>query len=274
VIGLDPEVAAAEVLARADVAEPPVDPVHVSQIWPSLRVTVAELDGAGYLVSLDGRLGELLLRSRDPAPRRRYTCAHELGHWVLETHAHTLREQARSPIVERWCDRFAAALLMPATWMIAELAQTSLDIESIARLPALFGVSRHAGLLRISEIVPLEIGIVDLSPAGLEYKWTTARDRRGRFNWIAPEWIEWHLRSDRDRIRTRKDGLEFQAMPIATSQWLVTLSSSAALASWREAVCALTGGNPMRRRGRGAGADESVASAVSNPKPVRMSSCT
>jgi Zn-dependent peptidase ImmA (M78 family) len=239
VIGLDPEVAAAEVLARAGMFGPPVDPVRVSHIWPSLRVTVAELDGAGYLISFDGLLGEVVLRSRDSAPRRRYTCAHELGHWLLEKNAHHPREHARSSIVERWCDRFAAALLMPATWMIAELTKTSFDIESIARLPAVFGVSRHAGLLRISELVPLEIGIVDISSSGLEYKWTTARSRRGRFSWITPEWIASHLRRDHGKVHVRSDGLEFQAMPIANSRWMVTLASAAALLNWRESVCAL-----------------------------------
>jgi hypothetical protein len=240
-IGLDPELAAAEVLARAELSAPPVDPVRVSRLWPGLRVTLADLDGAGYLLNLHGRVGEMLLRRSDPPVRRRYTCAHELGHWLLATRSEPISERTPHASVERWCDRFAAALLMPAAWVIEELVRASLDIDAIVSLPRRFGVSRHATLLRVNELAPLEIGIVTLSSGALTFAWTTARERPGRFDWIDAAWLANELHRNRFHVRLNADGVELQARRLTSSRWLVTLASSAALLSWRD------GGSPVPR---------------------------
>jgi hypothetical protein len=233
-IGLDPELAAAEVLARAEVSVPPVDPVGVCHLWPGLRVTLAELDGAGYLLNLHGRVGEMLLRRSDPPARRRYTCAHELGHWLLATHSEPISERSPHASVERWCDRFAAALLMPAAWVIEELVQASLDIDAIVGLSRRFGVSRQAALLRVNELAPLELGIVTLSSGGLTFAWTTARERLGRFEWIDMAWLADELHGNRFDLHLSADGVELQARRLTSSRWLVTLASSAALLNWRD----------------------------------------
>ncbi len=231
-IGLDPELAAAEVLARAEVSVPPIDPVRISRLWPGLRVTLAELDGAGYLLNLHGRIGEMLVRRSDPPARRRYTCAHELGHWLLATYAEPVSERSPHASVERWCDRFAAALLMPAAWVIEELVRASLDIGAIVGLPRRFGVSRHAALLRVNELAPLELGIVAISSGRLTFVWTTARKRHGRFDWIDAAWLARELRGSRSQVRLSADGVELQAQRLTSSRWLVTLASSAVLLSW------------------------------------------
>jgi Zn-dependent peptidase ImmA (M78 family) len=240
-IGLDPELAAAEVLARAEVSAPPIDPVRVSHLWPGLRVTLTELDGAGYLFNLHGRIGEMLLRRLDPPERRRYTCAHELGHWLLATGSELASQRRPHASIERWCDRFAAALLMPAAWVVDELVQASLDIDAILGLPGRFGVSRHAALLRVNELAPLELGIVTLSSDSLTFAWTTARERAGRFDWIDAAWLAHELREDRRHVRLSTDGVKLQARRLTSSRWLVTLASSAALASWCD------GSTPARR---------------------------
>jgi hypothetical protein len=238
-VTLDPELAAAGVLARADVTGAPVDPISLARLWPGLRIRVADLDGAGYLVDLDGRVGELLLRASDPPRRRRYTCAHELGHWVLATtHADRQSEQATRTVVERWCDRFAAALLMPRDLVIEDLAASSLAIEVIAGLPRRFDVSSQAALLRASEVAPIEVGIATVSADGVRLGWTTARDDNGRFDWIERAWLGHRLRGVSARGKWSGDGLEVQALHLGRARWLLTVTASQAALSWREASLA------------------------------------
>lgn len=230
-IRLDPELTAAEVLARAEVIEPPVDPIALSGLWPGLRVTLADIDGAGYLVSLKGIIGELLLRREDPLPRRRYTCAHEIGHWLLAKWPEAVPESTKHASVERWCDRFAAALLMPATWIVNELMRNSLDIDAIATLPSRFGVSRQAALLRVSELAPVELGIANVSHDDVTFAWTTARGRLGRFSWVDSGWLAAELQSRRE-VRLSVDGMELQARCLHASSWMVAAASTAALRGW------------------------------------------
>jgi hypothetical protein len=82
-------------------------------------------DGLAGFVFAAGRVGWAFVSAADPLPRRRFTAAHELGHFVLhratmgrfraETDS-TLREADDDVTdrMEREANRFAAELLMPA----------------------------------------------------------------------------------------------------------------------------------------------------------------
>jgi Zn-dependent peptidase ImmA (M78 family) len=79
---------------------------------------------AGFVFAA-GRVGWAFVSAADPLPRRRFTAAHELGHFLLhratmgrfraDTEA-TLREAEDDVAdrMEREANRFAAELLMPA----------------------------------------------------------------------------------------------------------------------------------------------------------------
>jgi Zn-dependent peptidase ImmA (M78 family) len=114
--------------------------------------------------------------------RFRFTCAHELGHFILHGHLHqafrdTDVEPGTRGDVEHEADRFGAAFLMPATRIMREFfdicADRSLDpgrltvalMERAAEtqtvwkriiLPAVtrkFGVSLSAAVFRFRELV-------------------------------------------------------------------------------------------------------------------------
>jgi IrrE N-terminal-like domain len=82
-------------------------------------------DGLAGFVFTAGRVGWAFVSASDPLPRRRFSAAHELGHFVLhratmgrfraDTDA-TLREAEDDVAdrMEREANRFAAELLMPA----------------------------------------------------------------------------------------------------------------------------------------------------------------
>src|SRR5206468_6084969 len=100
-----------------------VDLDRVVALWPELRVCESNLDREGYLIDL-GRLGaEILVKSDDVPTRRRFTIAHELGHWILRrSEAPGFADAASHATLERWCDQFAAGLLMPKEWLLRELS--------------------------------------------------------------------------------------------------------------------------------------------------------
>ena len=102
----------------------PVDPISIAD---HMGITVWEADlpedVSGQLVRTDAsRMGEIYLNKNELEVRRRFTCAHEIGHWVdRQTHNDTdysftdYRDASRKPdeAVEWYADHFAANLLMP-----------------------------------------------------------------------------------------------------------------------------------------------------------------
>ena len=152
---------------------PPTDLKAVCSLWTTLNVHEEDLDQEGYLLGFGSLGADILIRRDNPPSRKRFTLAHELGHWTLanlergnvlfgEGNKKTLSLQTqhkrRTP-EEAWCNKFAACLLMPA-W----------DIRSFLndmRLPSLphgiscghttFRVSQEALISRICEITPISV---------------------------------------------------------------------------------------------------------------------
>jgi hypothetical protein len=96
--------------------------------------------------------------------RFRYTCAHELGHWVIhqeyytqlgETAAMTTSTKSSETgnIIERQADRFACYLLMPRGAVKKAFYSSRADAEDVtAALAEQFSVSRQAMKIRLAEM--------------------------------------------------------------------------------------------------------------------------
>jgi Zn-dependent peptidase ImmA (M78 family) len=97
---------------------------------------------------------------------RVFTLFHELGHLITRTSSaclESVRTNSRTDPVERWCERFAAELLMPGEevraslrklgWPQGEMITTLKPAEQIARL---YKVSLRATVIRL-----IEIGVSD-----------------------------------------------------------------------------------------------------------------
>ena len=105
---------------------------------------------AGGTIILD----ESLLRCRGDG-RLRFTCAHEIAHWLLhkelyagtgQTAAHVdLRKSSEVyPTVERQADMLATALLMPTSQVKRAFYALRNEYDPAATLAALFEVSKQA----------------------------------------------------------------------------------------------------------------------------------
>lgn len=107
--------------------------------------------------------------------RSAFTLMHEFAHLVLRESAISGGGRARDGAtyerkVERWCDRFAAAFLIPKDELEQLRARPqkpveSIDDETLAAIANHFKVSQHAMLLRL----------VDLSYVSSDYYWTVKR---------------------------------------------------------------------------------------------------
>src|SRR5580692_7853535 len=77
------ETTAGGLLLARGISAPPVDPESLAKLWPGLKISYEDLDGAGYFLDMGREGGEILVRRADVPVRKRYTLAHELGHWVI-----------------------------------------------------------------------------------------------------------------------------------------------------------------------------------------------
>lgn len=80
--------------------------------------------------------------------RRRFTLAHEVGHWVL----HTFRPRAEDP--EGEANRFASALLVPRVRAESSISEHN-SLADYAQMKATWGVSIQALILREAALDPV-----------------------------------------------------------------------------------------------------------------------
>lgn len=173
-----PEQISERLLKRVEIPEPPVQLLRILSVWKNLTIVEEDLDGAGYLLPL-GRLGgEIIVNKNDPEERKRFTIAHELGHWILGLMCEKKWGEFRQPpgvsraTLEKWCDTFATNLLMPAglvqTWLPPR--DQPLLIDAILGASNSFGVSEEAFFIRVWELLRIQIAIL---------KWDQVRSSGG-----------------------------------------------------------------------------------------------
>lgn len=113
-------------------------------------IIMDELKASGAILVAKGRSDE----------RRRYSIAHELGHFLIPAHRpsgcssfecsladlHLLdpKDRDKRKRVEAEANRFAAHLLMPSDEVRARIRQTDSTLESIVAMAREFGVSKEA----------------------------------------------------------------------------------------------------------------------------------
>ncbi len=135
----------------------------------------AALDARGLLVfSIEIGRGEvrgfscwdpwsplIVVNSSAVSPAARvFTLGHELGHLLTRTDAACIEPQQRLFVevdVERWCERFAAAFLMPAGHVRTfasrrKLRDRGAEIEDVKALMTYFQVSARAAALRLIDL--------------------------------------------------------------------------------------------------------------------------
>jgi hypothetical protein len=134
----------------------PCPPTPLEELCGAWGISVAksdELMGSGALVK-DGDTFQVLYAGDLSLQRRRFTIAHELGHFALERAGGTAVPQSKE--LERLCDLFATELLMPKSVFLRAVDE-DFHLSSLPRLAQLFKVSLTSAAIRLAELTKISI---------------------------------------------------------------------------------------------------------------------
>ncbi len=162
--GPNPKVEARALLDRYWADKPmPVDPVAIAALM-GVQVLKGDLPEniAGVLLKRMGHDPRIVVQATDSKNRRRFTVAHELGHFVYRGATSAIDEdqyeyvdqrsslaQAGTDKVEVFANQFAAELLMPES-VVREASRRMK--HATAALAAAFGVSQEAMSYRLRKL--------------------------------------------------------------------------------------------------------------------------
>jgi hypothetical protein len=145
---------AARLLLSAGVAR---GPVPLRDVVSALNLEVVQTAGEPFSCEAalepvgDGH--RIVLRGASSERRRRFTIAHEIGHFVLHPHRVAPQRGGRGNAAwqaqEREADQFAAELLMPEDLVREAVLRYGLDAD---RLADSFDVSRQAMQARLKRL--------------------------------------------------------------------------------------------------------------------------
>jgi len=178
---------------------PPVPVEVIAEDFLGYKCILANLDdligGAGGAIISDDKI--ILIEQKDPIVRRRFTVSHEIGHLVLpdseeptdkldsELYFHYRDNASKHPdqkmqFVEKACDMFAGALLIPRRLLNQELQKFDVvNGETISQLAEIFNVSISAMVSRIKYLLDhleiLDAGVDHDSLDILEYHLSKAK---------------------------------------------------------------------------------------------------
>ena len=151
---------AADQLARAvarnfDLGPPPIDIEGLSSLLGIDEIVEGSLVEDGRLDRTDGS-ARIVVRAGVSSQRRRFTIAHELCHLLLTDHTSDL-EAARHIIgeneEERFCEDFAAALLLPWSWIRAVAHDRPQTLHTLRIVAGRSNTSLAAACVRLNEVV-------------------------------------------------------------------------------------------------------------------------
>lgn len=157
---------AGRVLRDHNVQQPPVDVLALARD-EGIRVVFQELaDNVSGMLVQTGRETVIGVNANHHENRQRFTLAHELAHHHLHPNSPTVyvdgmmvhfrgeQEQA-PPAVEVEANAFAAALLMPETFLREDLRDRTIDMfdeSAVRRLAQRYKVSVQALTIRLMEL--------------------------------------------------------------------------------------------------------------------------
>lgn len=167
------ELQAVKLLETLKITSLPVDPFQIADSHSIQRQEDPSLEPgiSGCLMRVGDSFG-IIYSTRFPSEGfRRFTVAHELGHYFLEGHAQHLfgtgqtLHQSESGFTsdeeyEREADTFAASLLMPRHLFEPACGRASLGLEAIERLAGLCKVSLTATGIRYAQCTADPVAVI------------------------------------------------------------------------------------------------------------------
>ena len=159
---------------------PPVDPFTIAKACDIIVQPFSSYKPgiSGCLMLQNNTFGILYADHLPNDGFRRFTVAHELGHFFIEGHIQKLlasgihtsnTEPGTSNPFERQANYFATALLMPEREFNQSLWHIEADLEGVHKLAELFDVSLTAAAIRMAELSEEAVAVVVSSGMSIEY---------------------------------------------------------------------------------------------------------
>lgn len=146
-------------------------------------------EGALVRNSEDPREWGIFVNPKARPERKRFTVAHEIGHFVLHRALQTTfscdKESVHTGIdtlkaIEREADDFASNLLMPGDLLREGIEGKQIDFRLIGTLAKDFGVSLEAMCIRIVKYTEQRAVLVYWDNGFLKYQWSSGNARKTR----------------------------------------------------------------------------------------------
>lgn len=164
----DIEALTRKLLKAHDVVTPPVPVDHIAQVEGlSLAYHDLEDDVSGMLIRHGSDPAIVAINVHHHENRQRFSIAHELGHYLMHqgeptvfvddylVHFRAGKSDKIYDTREKEANIFAASLLMPKTFLQADLKDKPIDIsddESVRALARRYGVSVQALTIRLANL--------------------------------------------------------------------------------------------------------------------------
>lgn len=164
---------AAEVLKELQITSLPVDPFHIAERRDILVQENPSLSSgiSGCLMKMGDDFGIIYSSRFSSEGFKRFTVAHELGHYFMDGHAlhlfpsgqgmhHSESGFISKDSYEREADAFAAALLMPKQFFKDAIAKAGQGLDGIEYLSNLCGTSLTATAIRYATLCEDDVAVV------------------------------------------------------------------------------------------------------------------
>jgi Zn-dependent peptidase ImmA (M78 family) len=151
-----PEALAKEIFRQCPKLTPPIPIADIAKAVGIVEIIEKDLSDIGGMLVSDEEKNEGVIfhHSEGPSGRKRFTIAHELGHFLLPKHSATHscfqsdikigNQSNKNNVLEAEANQFAQSLLMPAKFISSAINQSLPDIHLLISLKELFGMSFEA----------------------------------------------------------------------------------------------------------------------------------
>jgi len=181
--------------AELGLGPPPIDVAELALRLGVSRVIARSIQGDGRLETL-ARERVIVVDTDAGNARRRFTIAHELGHFLLaREEIRTLDFQAE----ERFCNAFAAALLMPDDWLLRRIRESRPSLTELQSISQDASVSLASCLIRLQRFP----------------RWRRALIR---WQWDEGDWRLWSVAGLNAASRNRISSVERTRRTLAIAQ--------------------------------------------------------
>ena len=194
-VGLSPVEYARELLLKLDIKNVPIYPRKIArELGIFVHEREAESGYDGYLMCANGAWGIMINSSIKSKARRRFTVAHELGHYCISHHGKDNYQCFRKDISatsssvrqdEREANEFAVELLMPDSSFRADIQRRDVSLETINYLAGKYGTSMTSTAIRYARFSPNACAVVVSEQGKIKYFAYSAAFGAGRYLYLS-----------------------------------------------------------------------------------------